>query len=283
MSIPYSGVDRNVSPGTDLPPRDSQQTPIGAVSAEAQAQATAADLRSQVISRMRRMNVLHAQLAWQQRRRAPIAAYGLAFLFAYPDPRRPARFVLGAATRLWKAGPESAHVDRLLFDFDQHVASLSRDKPLDIRTGLANRCDPMPAEAVYTGVGLSSLDTHTGSWEQARDRVDSGSDIPGRILIVLSDRTLIVCERRGLNEFNEFQVHCTHSLEIASGRALHPYSWVDAEQLRQDSQNLNVLRFLEQLHETLWQADNAWLARRQVGPAHRLHGMPGVHGGGHGY
>jgi hypothetical protein len=253
-------------PARDLPLEEADSMPTASPETQAQAQATAADLRNQAISRLRQMNVLHARLAWQHRRNAPIAAYGLAFLFAHPDVRRAHRLTVRAATRLWKAGPESAHVDRLLFDFDAYAANLLRDKPFDIRTVLANRCDPMPVDAFYVGMGLSSLDTHTGTWQQARESVVSESDIPGRILITLSDRTLIVAERRGLDEFNEFQVHCNHSLEIAPGRALYPYCWVEADQLRQEPANHNVLRFLEQLHETLWQADNAWLARRQGTP-----------------
>jgi hypothetical protein len=268
---PHDRLDQTTPAHRDLPARDNQQPTTGDPCGEAHAHATAADIRNQAIGRLRRMNVLHAQLAWQQRRRAPLAPYGLAFLFAHPDMRRPQRFTVLAATRLWKAGPESAHVDRLLFDFDTYAANLLRDKPFDIRTALANRADPIPDDAFYIGIGLSSLDTHAGTWQQARDTASSDSDIPGRLFIVLSDRTLIVCERRGLNEFNEFQIHCNHSLELAPGRALHAYSWVEADQLRHDPHNTGVLRFLEPLHETLWQADNAWHSHRQT-LASRIHG-----------
>ncbi|HZM83128.1 MAG TPA: hypothetical protein VFC19_46040 [Candidatus Limnocylindrales bacterium] len=253
-----------------------------------------AELRSAAIWRLRKMNLLHAQLAWERRRRNQLAPYGLAYLFAYPDPQRGGRRSIAAATRLWKAGPESQHVDRLLFAFHEHVCGLEsqasqalgqRQGPLDIRHALANRADQMPEAAAYTGIALSTLDTHTGSWHEVLHTADSEAEIPGRILMVMSgqsvtERALIVCERRSLHEFNAFQVHCTHNMELLPDRYTIPSAWATPDELRNDPHNA-VLRFLEPLHETLCRVDNTRLAYQpSSSPGSRPNGSGGGSTGG---
>jgi hypothetical protein len=117
----------------------------------------------------------------------------------------------------------------------------------------------MAADATYAGVGLSSLDTHTGVWEQVRERADNLADVPGRALIVLTDQTTIVCERRGLNEFNELQIHSTHSLGDAFAHGVYRWSRSKPDDLRQDFAHADTLHWLDTLNLTLWQADNARL------------------------
>jgi hypothetical protein len=246
--------------GSDIPPRGSAHSaPNNAGSDQALQEYVSADVRSQAVARMREMNSKHAIAAWQRRRKDPIAPYGLAFLFGWPDPRRPSRWKIAAATRIWLAGPESADLARLLFTAGQHAAQLLAQGPYDMRQVLANRCDDMPADAIYVGIGLSSLDTHTGTWQQACKTASNEGDLPGQIMILLTDHTIMICQRRGLNEFNEFHLHSNHSLEIASGHSMYRWSSASSDQLRGDPQNEQPLTFLTALHETLCLADNTRL------------------------
>jgi hypothetical protein len=219
---------------------------------------TAIDVRNQVVGRMRWMNLRHAQHAWEHRYRDPLAPYGLAFLFVQPDPTRSGRLLLKAATKLWLAGPETEHLPRLLFGLNDLVGRRMQAGPVNIRTELANRSDDgMSDDAYYVGVGLSSLDTHTGTWEQVRDRVDNLVDVPGQLLVVLTDQTTIVCDRRAFSEFNAFQINSTHSLGDVFINGVYRWSWSQPEQLRSDPAHAEVLHWLDTLNLTLWQADNA--------------------------
>jgi hypothetical protein len=187
----------------------------------------AIDVRNRAVDRMRWMNHKHAQHAWDQRYRDPLAPYGLAFLFVQPDPRRPDRLAVKAATKLTDA-------------------------------------------AYYVGVGLSSLDTHTGAWEQAREHVDGLADVPGQVMIVLTDQTTIVCDRRGLAEFNAFHIHSTHSLGDTFTHGGHQWSWSQPDELHSDPAHAEVLRWLDTLNLTLWQADNTRIvAARAAGRVQR--------------
>lgn len=217
--------------------------------------AATADLRRRAVERLWSMNVKHAALAWRQRRRDPLAAYGLAFLFCGPDPSRQDRWALAAATRLWLAGPEADDLSRLLFSLDQYAQGLRRRGPFDIRGVLANRADRMPACAEFCGIGLSSLDTESGTWEQAKQKAFDDTDLPGRVLIVLTDETLIIGERRGHSEFNRFTLTSNRSLEIVPGDSLYPCSWASTEDLRSDPEHQHALGFLENLSSTLCRAD----------------------------
>src|SRR6266542_5528744 len=72
-------------------------------------------LRQQAVARLRAMNCMHAMHAWDRRYRDPLAAYGLAFLYAQPDRR--GGVALHAATKLWLAGAEVFDLPRLLHRF----------------------------------------------------------------------------------------------------------------------------------------------------------------------
>jgi hypothetical protein len=219
---------------------------------------TAIDVRNQVVGRMRWMNLKHAQHAWEQRYRDPLAPYGLAFLFVQPDPVRSGRLLVKAATKLWLAGPETEHLPRLLFGLNEVIGRRMQSGPFSVQAELANRTDDgMTDDAYYIGVGLSSLDTHTGAWEQVRDRVDNLINVPGQIMIVLTDQTTIVCDRRAFNEFNAFQIYSTRTLGDVFTNGVYRWAWSQPDQLRSDPALAEVLHWLDTLNLTLWQADNA--------------------------
>ena len=230
-------------------------------------------LRRHAIGRLRYMNTQHAMHAWERRYSDPLAPYGLAFLYAQPDRTQPERelLTLKAATRLWLAGPESTDLPRLLFDLNIAVAQRGGDPDFDVRRDLADRCDPQMAEdAWYVGLGVSSLDTYSGTWQQACATVDRYADVPGQIRIVMTDSTMIMCDRRGLSDFSSFTVHSTHALSQSAIDTPYPYSAVAAQDLREDQAHRAVLRWMEELNHSLWRVDNARLVARQTGPrSHR--------------
>lgn len=219
----------------------------------------AMDVRNQVANRMARMSVRHATQAWRLRLSHPIAPYGVAMVFVQPDGHRAGCLAVRAATKLWLEGPETAHLPRLLFDFGERIGAGMLEQPYDIRTAVANRCDAgMAPESFYVGVGVSTLDTHTGLWEQVRRRDEGGvPDVPGRVLVVLSDGTTMVGERRGVREFNTYRIRSTHSLGRPPGDGMDPWMWATPEELRADGATGEVLGRLEVLNLVLWQADRA--------------------------
>jgi hypothetical protein len=263
-----------VAAGANLPPRGTaHESAPAAVTSDDEAEYVAADVRSQAIERMRRFSVRHGTSAWELRRRDPLAPYGMAFLYLSPSPLRPRRFALAAATRLWLADPKIVDLPTLVFEFTQRVEALPG--PVDMRSELADLVDDMPDDAFYAGIAVSSLDTWDGSWLEVCQRGDGPDNIPGRNIICLTDRTIIVCERRGRRHFNDFQIYTNHSLEVAPARAIYTYQQVAAERLRgtEDDDNVRQLPrrvdddkytigFVEKLNELLWSIDNQRLAAR---------------------
>jgi hypothetical protein len=241
------------------------QTGFADAARQAAERARDVQLRQAAVERMRAMSWRHALHAWDQRYRDPIAPYGLAFLYAdEPRPRHDhgdtgGSLRLTAATKLWLAGPETADLPRLLFDLLQTVAADAAKPGYDVTRDLANRRDDeMQRDAFYIGLGVSSLDTHTGSWEHARDRAVGVADVPGVIRIVLIDGTIIICDRRGASEFNRFTVHSSHALSLAGPLdSPYPYSAVDPSDIREDTAHGQVLRWMEELSALLWRLDTA--------------------------
>jgi hypothetical protein len=247
----------------------------------------AADLRRAAIDRLMWMNSQHARYAWQRRRNDPIAPHGLALLFAQPDERagRERRYRLTAATRLWLAGDESRDLADRLFRYHHRMADALAGPDADVRAQ-ANKRDPeMTDDAVYVGLGVSSLDTSTGDWEQVvatsrittlittrsakpvsipsvEARVSGEADIPGGIRILLTDGTAVVAERRGLGEYNNRVIHATHTLDFTAIDSPYPWGKVTHEQLYEDPMHGPVYRWMAALNDLFWQVDEARLVRR---------------------
>jgi hypothetical protein len=218
------------------------------------------DLRQQALERLRLMNLKHAAHAWQRRNSDPIAPYGLAFLYAQPGPDSTKPWLtVSAATKLWLAGDDTADLPRLLFTLNQTLAHhLDAPQSFDVRTQLANRTDPtMTANAWYVGLGVSSLDTSAGAWQQVVRQVDSDLDIPSITRIALIDGTIIVAERCGASDFHQLRVVSTQPLSIGHDTRFLTWTAVSDQSLRADPEHATVLRWLEELHTTLWRLDLA--------------------------
>ena len=219
-----------------------------------------ADLRQQAVDRLRYLSIQHAMHAWERRYRDPIAPYALAFLYAQPAQENNWQS-MNAATKLWLAGPEASDLPRLLFDLNNMVAQHTGDQQFDIRRNLANRVDErMADDAWYIGLAVSSLDTYSGQWDQACKSVDTHTDLPATIRIVMIDSTMIVCDRRGHSEFNTMAIRSTHPLSMSMLDSPHSWTATTPFELRNDPHHAGVLRWMEELNLSLWRTDNARLA-----------------------
>jgi hypothetical protein len=183
------------------------------------------DLRNKIVNRLIDMNGQHAEQAWARRRRDGIGAHALAFFYAEPPGGTPPRCELRTCARLFLAGDEQ-RLAMLLYELTG-VAQDHIDARGDPRSEMANWCESMSANAVLVGVGVSSLDTPAGTWEQVQQDAISDIGVPGRCWVVLREGTRILVDRFAQNEFGRVDIQTTHAIRTASGepvrrwRALH--------------------------------------------------------------
>ncbi|MCM4082226.1 hypothetical protein [Paractinoplanes hotanensis] len=218
-------------------------------------------------------NARHAELAWQRRRRDPIAGYALALLFAVPTGR-PARsrdtmmlngddwvggVEVAAASRVWLAGPESADLPDMLYRLECQVTDQRDTDGWVLREQLTTSLDDTLSEdAFWVGVGVSSLDTATGTWAQTGDQALSHAHVPGTIRLLLNvgatpipDLALLVGERRGIGEYNARTIHSSHRMSSFDINAPYPYALVGVEQLLANPWHETVLRRMHGLFGAL--------------------------------
>lgn len=224
------------------------------------------DLKWQVFHRLWRMNVNHAAQAWQHRYRNPLAPYALAYLFTQPTEVTTVNSqntTVLAATRLWKAGPESQQPLPLLSALTSQARSRDPRMPWDLRQEIANRSDDgMADDAVYLGLGLSSLDTHTGTWAQVCQHTTVERDIPGTILCLSTgsadptDQQVIVADRRGVADRNNVTIHAHAALDRYYGASSYPFADRDLQTLYEQFGFESLLRAMRELDLVLKQADH---------------------------
>jgi hypothetical protein len=208
-----------------------------------------ADLRNQIVDRLRRMNALHLQHAWETRRRDPVAPHALVFFYADLAGQRPLRYRLACATRMFLAGEEVRDLPRLIFEL-VGIATAYRDQGgFEARAHMATRVEPMSPDAQYVGLGVSSLDTPTGTWEQVLETGAGPTRIPGRCLAFLSDGAMILCDRRGTDEYGAFHVWSTHSLDLVWGVPVRAWRWGSHLPELADPATADTWRWLVQLHQ----------------------------------
>jgi len=80
------------------------------------------------------------------------------------------------------------------------------------------------------------------------------------------DGSIIVCQRRGLNQFNEFTLLSTHELGSTAGETLHPWRGVTSEALYAEPAYHDVLRWMTELNVTLWRSDITRLSTERDDP-----------------
>jgi hypothetical protein len=131
-----------------------------------------------------------------------------------------------AATRLVDDTADVRALPRLLF----RLANLARDRyaqpgGFDPRPLLANRQDPMSPHATYIGLGVSSLDSATDTWERIQHAASGPLDLPGRCFALLGDGTQLLVDRGGQDVFGEVRLAATHDLNIQLGLASRRWAW----------------------------------------------------------
>jgi hypothetical protein len=208
-----------------------------------------AELRNQVVDRLRKMNALHLRHAWESRRRDPIGPHAVVFFYADLAGTRPLRYRLACATRMVLDGDEVRDLPRLLFDLTTVAQAIRTEYGVcDPRSWLVTRVEPMSRDAVYLGVGVSSLDTPSGTWPEVLAAGLTPVSIPGRCFAYLSDGGMILCDRRGADEFGAFHVTSTHSLDIAFGVADRAWRWGTDLPALTDPATADTWRQLIRLH-----------------------------------
>jgi hypothetical protein len=263
-----------------------------------------ADIRRRAINRMVLMSVLQADATWQRRRHDALEPHALAFLYLQPEGRGgPYGYRLSAATKLWLRDDHAFTVHDRTFRFYRDVAEAMPGPGFDVRDLADRRDDDMIDEATFAGIGVCSLDTSTGAWADVvatasvattdtrpirlwgradttgrpappprRMPVENHRDIPATIRIMLTDGTVIVGERRGRPDFDHKILHSTHTLDFGPGESPYPWGWVTREQLDDDPDHAEVLRWMSQLCDLCAQTDAARLdALRRQPPPRRAH------------
>jgi len=222
---------------------------------------TAADLRNQVIERLRRMNARHSFYAWERRNSDPLGPHGLAFFYADPQPEQaPTHYVLVSATRMFLDGSDVDDLPQLLYDLTGIAETYLKSGQLDPRTQMAQRVEPMSPAAMYIGVGISSLDTYpvgsqSGRWREVAKVAAGPADIPGRCFAVLVDNTMLLLDRRGRREFGAFHITCTHDLNTMPGRWTQPWVWDRDLAAMRDPLTRDTWQLLARLNHLVREAD----------------------------
>jgi hypothetical protein len=72
----------------------------------------------------------------------------------------------------------------------------------------------------YIGLGISTLDTLSGTWRDRCQTATGPLDVPGRCLVLLTDATMLLLDRRSEREFGAFHIHCNHDLNFVPGQSL---------------------------------------------------------------
>jgi hypothetical protein len=229
---------------------------------------TEVDLRLQALTRLREMNLKHAAHAWRRRYSDPLSPYGLAFLYVQPGHDQRWHTLL-TGTKLWLAGPEASNLPRLLFDLNVLIEGRHDDATFDPRRDLANRVDEgMAQDAWYVGLGVSSLDTYSGTWAEACAQVNRDGDLPGTIRIVMIDSTIMACERRGVLEFNGLTIRSTRPLTATTMDSMYSWDPTNPDAMLADPQHGQILQWMGVLHHNLWLLDNARLVRQREAEGH---------------
>lgn len=179
----------------------SPQEPPRQPEADPQGTDITATFRSEVALRLRRFSILHARHAWERRRRDPLSPHGVALF--YLEPHVPAIEQLRTATRVFLADDEAAELPRVLYELARHAYEGYQSAPgFDPRAEMANRHDEMSPQALFVGVGVSTLDTQYGDWSTAQGRARTDYDLPALCYARLIDGTHLRIDRGGRAQFD---------------------------------------------------------------------------------
>lgn len=253
---PSPPVGRHQHPQVDATrPRPAGPVPPGSPWQNAD-EALAAELRIQVVDRLRFMNTRHAQHAWDRQDSDPLAPHGLAFFYADTNNNVSGRFPwrVRTATRLYLDGPEVGQLAWLLYEQARIADGYWKTGELDPRTQLANRVEPMTPQARYLGVGVSTLDVPGRPWQQQR-HASNTLDVGGRCFALLVDGSWLLQDRGGPGQYGAQRVWSTHSLAVTAGQGLPWWRWGHHLPELEDPDTADIWRWLHHLHDLIQGAD----------------------------
>jgi hypothetical protein len=157
---------------------------------------------------MELFNIRHADHAWQLRHRFGLAPTAVALLF--DDP------AAGGVRIAGKVFPDTEDVSdsgRVLFEVCTAARAITAAGG-DVRLELCENPEPIGPAAVLVGVAVSLLDTPAGSWRQVLATSQGGGlNIPGRVLALLTDYTMLLADRRERRHPEHFWVRSTQPLD----------------------------------------------------------------------
>ncbi|WP_262286212.1 hypothetical protein [Micromonospora sp. MA102] len=210
-------------------------------------QAVHHQIRQAVVHRVQYANALHASHYWDLRRTSPVGPHALVFLYAsldprFADPRRP-YYEIKAASRLFRDGAEVQDLPALLAELCEIAEGyLAGGGVFDPVAQMTQAGEPMPAEARYVGVSVSTLLGSGGAGVEPPGA--GGMGIAGRNLVVMSDDNLLVVERPA-RAHEQVEVHstCPHF----SGGGVEVRNWLPLTPEQQVDPAWRALRHLNRL------------------------------------
>jgi len=178
------------------------------------------DLRNKIVNKLISMNWNQTVATWQRRRRDPLNPHVLVFFFANPPSGWPARSTLRVAARLFPGGDEQ-RLAMLLYELTPVVrAHVTARRNLD--KFVFSWADQRSPQARYVGVGVSSLDTPAGSWDEVQKSAQSDMEVPGRCYAHLVDGSMLLIDRLARRQFGECHIWSNHSVRDVSGERHRP-------------------------------------------------------------
>lgn len=215
--------------------------------AEQQQDRSSVEIRNLVVDRLRQMNARHAMHAFDRLRSDPLGPHGLAFLYRDVEVAGdPPRYAVRAATRLFPDGDDVAHLPRLLYEMTEIGREYLAEGGFDPLLCMTDRRDDMSSRAQYIGLGVSSLDTPSGTWQQLQTQATSALDLPGRSFALLVDGTRILLDR-GDKYGGSGRIQSSHHLDTAPGLSFRTWFWLQEG----DAATNEVWTWLQELHRTV--------------------------------
>jgi hypothetical protein len=168
-------------------------------------------IRAKVASRLELVNLNHAEHAWRLRNSFGIAPTCLALVYLEPGPE----FEVRIAGKVFPDTEQVTDAGKLLYD----VCALAREviaAGQDPRLEMSENPEPMSPLATFHGVALSTLDTPAGTWKEVKARTSGGClHIPGRVLSLLADDTMMLADRLERHHPVHYFVSATGWLDAA--------------------------------------------------------------------
>jgi hypothetical protein len=215
------------------------------------------DLRNKVVNRLYDMSWNQAVTAWRRRHSDPLNPHVLVFLFAEPPTGTPPRCGLRVAARVLPAGDER-RLPLLLYEMVPVVRDHVR-AGRDLDEFVFSWSERRSPDARRAGVGVCTLDTPAGAWDEVQRSASSDMEVPGRCYAYLADGSMLLLDRLARDHFGQCQVWTTHPVWDVSGELRRPTRPAPdlATSTAHGPDNPATWQWLAALHDTLSEVDRA--------------------------